>query len=125
MEKRNDNSFNKRVEQYLSNDQYTNHQSCCLPADAASDYNVVINGTAPVLLLTSNNAAYGHDAVVINQPRTKPNICSGNSLIFSVQRNRLDLTNGVKGTTNLNNTGNITATTATLNLSNVATATGL
>ncbi|WP_220398955.1 beta strand repeat-containing protein, partial [Flavobacterium cellulosilyticum] len=95
-------------------------------ADAASDYNVVITGTAPCTAVTSNNAALViNDAVVIStQPAATQTICSGTNASFSIIATGTGLTyQWRKGTTNLSNTGNITgATTATLNLSNVATS---
>ncbi|TDD94458.1 beta strand repeat-containing protein, partial [Flavobacterium cellulosilyticum] len=95
-------------------------------ADAASDYNVVITGTAPCTPVTSNNAALViNDAVVIStQPAATQTICSGTNASFSIIATGTGLTyQWRKGTTNLSNTGNITgATTATLNLSNVATS---
>ncbi|TDD75178.1 immunoglobulin domain-containing protein [Flavobacterium caseinilyticum] len=96
------------------------------PGDAAADYNVVITGSAPCTPLTSNNAALVVNQVVAitAQPLTTQTLCSGSTATFSVSATGSGLTyQWRKGTTNLSNTGNITGvTTATLNLSNLATS---
>ncbi|MFV8339638.1 PKD-like domain-containing protein [Flavobacterium sp. LB3P21] len=93
--------------------------------DAATDYNVVITGTAPCTAVTSNNAALiVNDAVVItSQPAATQTVCSGTNLSFSVTTTGTGLTyQWRKGTTNLSNVGNISgANTATLTLTGVLT----
>jgi hypothetical protein len=94
--------------------------------DAASDYNVVITGTAPCTVVASNNSALVvNDAVVItSQPAATQTACSGTNASFSVTATGTGLTyQWRKGTTNLLNGGNINgATSANLTISNVASA---
>ncbi|MFV8388028.1 PKD-like domain-containing protein [Flavobacterium sp. LB1P71] len=93
--------------------------------DAAADYNVVITGTAPCTVATSNNSAVVvNDAVtIISQPAATQTACSGTNVSFSVTATGTGLTyQWRKGTTNLVNGGNLSgATSATLTISNVAT----
>ncbi|TDD94327.1 T9SS type A sorting domain-containing protein, partial [Flavobacterium cellulosilyticum] len=95
-------------------------------ADAASDYNVVITGTAPCTAVTSNNAALVIiDAVVItSQPAATQSICSDTNASLSVTATGTGLTyQWRKGTTNLSDGGNISgANTSILTLTNIAIA---
>ncbi len=94
--------------------------------DAASDYNVLITGTAPCSPVTSTNAALVvNEAVVITtQPVATQTVCSGTNVSFSVTATGTGLTyQWRKGLTNLTNGGNISgATSSTLSLTAVTTA---
>ena len=92
--------------------------------DAASDYNVVITGTAPCTPLTSNNAALVVNQVVAitAQPLTTQTLCSGSTATFSVSATGTGLNyQWKKGGTDLVNGGKISgATSSTLTITNVA-----
>ncbi len=94
--------------------------------DAATDYNVVITGTAPCNPLTSNNAALviNQAVTITNQPAATQTLCSGSTAIFSVTATGTGLTyQWKKGGTNLGNVGNVSgATLSTLTLTNITTA---
>ncbi|MFB0904190.1 MAG: hypothetical protein QMB11_07405, partial [Nonlabens sp.] len=95
-------------------------------SDTASDYNVVITGTAPCTPLTSNNAALAVNQVVAitAQPLTTQTLCSGSTASFSVSATGSGLTyQWQKGGVNLINGGNVSgATLSTLSLTNITTA---
>jgi len=94
--------------------------------DAASDYNVVITGTAPCNPLTSNNAALviNQAVVITSQPAATQTLCSGSTAIFSATAAGTGLTyQWKKGTSNLVDGGTITgATASTLTITNIATS---
>jgi hypothetical protein len=91
--------------------------------DAASDYNVLITGTAPCTPLTSNNAALVVNQVVAitAQPIPTQTLCSGSTASFSVNATGPGLNyQWKKGGTDLVNGGKISgATSSTLILTNV------
>ncbi|MBP2282906.1 hypothetical protein H4V97_001224 [Flavobacterium sp. CG_23.5] len=95
-------------------------------ADAASDYNVVITGTAPCNPLTSNNAALVVNQVVAitAQPAITQTLCSGSTATFSITATGTGLTyQWKKGATNLVDNGTVSgATSSTLTLTNIATS---
>jgi hypothetical protein len=68
--------------------------------DAASDYNVVITGTAPCTPLTSNNAALVVNQVVAitAQPLTTQTLCSGTATFSVSNWNRFKLPMEKSGT---------------------------
>ncbi|MFE3870907.1 PKD-like domain-containing protein [Flavobacterium sp. ZS1P70] len=96
-----------------------------LSGNAATDYNVVITGTAPCSAVTSNNSALVvNDAVVItSQPAATQTLCSGGTATLSVNAAGAGLVyQWRKGSTNLVNGTNIAgATLSTLTLSNLQT----
>ena len=92
--------------------------------DAASDYNVVISGTAPCTPVTSNNAALVvyEPVSIITQPVSQT-VCSGTPVSLSVGATGSGLTYQWKRNgTNVSNSANISgATTATLSILSAST----
>ncbi|MBL0357018.1 MAG: Ig-like domain-containing protein [Chitinophagaceae bacterium] len=91
--------------------------------DAATDYNVVVNGTAPCAAATSNNASLlVNQAVAITTQPVTQTLCSGNTVTFTVaatgsglsyqwRKNASPLTDG--GDISGSNTNSLTITNLT------------
>ncbi|MFB0904093.1 MAG: T9SS type A sorting domain-containing protein [Nonlabens sp.] len=96
-----------------------------ISGDAASDYNVIITGTAPCTPLTSNNATLviNQAVSIITQPPATQTLCSGGTATLSVNATGAGLVyQWRKGSTNLVNGANIAgANSSTLTLSNLQT----